>query len=221
MERQKRNGWKVVLLVDVLLVGFIAGTAFGGLVASHATSQTETPAATEQAEPATEPTETTATVPTETQPETTATEAPVTLYDVPLSEDLQLHVIQTSEAHNIDPAVIIGVIWKESTYNAEAVGDSGNSLGLMQIQPRWHGARMDRLGCSDLLDPFQNVTVGVDILAGLIDKYDGNISMALMAYNAGEGGAYSYWFSAGVYSNDYSKAVLNKAAKLGTYQTQI
>lgn len=215
MERQKRNGRKASLLVEVLLVGIIAGTAFGALVTS--------PRPTSQAEPsvATEQTETIATVPTETQPETTATEPPVTLYDVPLSEELQLHIIRTSEIHDIDPAVIIGMIWKESTYTSAAIGDGGNSLGLMQIQPRWHKERMDRLDCPDLLDPFQNVTVGIDILAGLIDNYDGNISMALMAYNAGAAGAYRYWFSQGIYSNNYSEAVLNKAAKLETYQAEI
>lgn len=214
MERQKRKGQKAGLLVELLLVGAIVGTAIVGCTAplrddspTETTEQTETTAATVQTEPA-------ATVPPETQPETTATEAPAALYDAPLSEELQLHIIQTSEAYGIDPAVVIAVIWKESTYRADAVGDGGNSLGLMQIQPRWHGARMDRLDCPDLLDPFQNVTVGIDILAGHLDSYDGNISMALMAYNAGAGGANSYWFSQGIYSNDYSAAVLNKAAQL-------
>lgn len=210
MERQKRKGWKAVLLVDVIMVGFIAGTAFGALVkTNHATSLEEATAATELIE-------TTATVPLETQPEATTT-----LYDVPLSEELQLHIIQTSEAHGIDPAVVIGVIWRESNYKADAIGDSGNSLGLMQIQPRWHKERMDRLDCPDLRDPFQNVTVGIDYLAGLIDNYDGNISMALMAYNAGASGANRYWFSKGIYSNDYSKAVLDKVAQLETYQAII
>jgi soluble lytic murein transglycosylase-like protein len=145
----------------------------------------------------------------------------VTLYDVPLSEELQLHIIQTSEAHDIDPAVVIAVAGVESSYKPAAKGDGGNSLGLMQIQPKWHKERMDRLDCHDLLDPFQNVTVGIDILAGLMSKYDGNISMALMAYNAGSTGANRYWFSKGIYSNDYSKAVLEMAAELETYQAHI
>ena len=211
MERQKRKGWKVVLLVDVLMVGIIAGTAFGAMIANRATSQ---PDPTEQ-------TEATATVPTETQPETAATEAPATLYNVPLSEELQLHIIETSEAHGIDPTVVIAMAGVESSYRPTARGDGGNSLGLLQIQPKWHKERMGRLACTDLLDPFQNVTVGVDILAGLLDNYDGNISMALMAYNAGAGGANRYWFSKGVYSNDYSEAVLSKAALLETYPANI
>ena len=215
MERQTRKGRKCGLLVEVLLVGVIAGTAIGAIAATrHTAAQPEATTTTEQ-------TVILATAPTEAQPETTATVAPVTLYDVPLAEELQLHIIEESEARGIDPAVVIGVIWKESSYRAATVGDGGASQGLMQIQPRWHKERMERLDCYDLLEPFQNVTVGIDILAGLIDKYDGNISMALMAYNAGSAGANTHWFSKGIYSNDYSKAVLAKAAELETYQAEI
>ena len=215
MERQQRRGRSAGLLVALLFLCFILGTAFGAVAATVRTAPRSAVTT------ATDPTEATETVPTEAPTESTTPEATVTLYDVPLDTELQLHIILTAEAYAIDPAVAIAVIWKESTYKAGAVGDSGNSLGLMQIQPRWHEARMERLGCPDLLDPFQNVTVGVDILAGLIDKYDGNISMALMAYNAGDGGAYRYWFSQGIYSNDYSKAVLGKVAELVTYETTI
>lgn len=221
MERQKTKSRKAHLLVDVLLAALIIGTTIGAYAAAFQTASPEEATATTEATAATEQTETIATVPAETQPGPTATEPPMTLYDVPLSEELQLHIIQTSEAHDIDPAVVIAMIWKESRYKATAKGDNGKSLGLMQIQPRWHKARMDRLDCPDLLDPFQNITVGVDILAGHIDNYDGNISMALMAYNAGATGADRYWFSKGIYSNDYSKAVLDKAAKLETYQAEI
>lgn len=210
MKRHKRKGWRSSPLSDLIFFCIIAGTIgiVGALAATpRAVDPTEATVPTEQAEaPATEP--------TETQPETAATEPPVTLYAVPMSEELQLHIIQTSEAHGIDPAVVIGVIWKESRYVIDAIGDGGDSLGLMQIQPKWHSDRMDRLGCPDLLDPFQNVTVGVDILAGLISKYDGSISMALMAYNAGPTGANRHWFSKGIYSNSYSEAVLDKAAEL-------
>lgn len=107
------------------------------------------------------------------------------LYDVPLDKDLQLHIIETCEAYHIDPAIVMAMIWRESRYNADAVGDSGNSLGLMQIQPYWHGGRMERLGCEDLLDPYQNVVVGIDYLAESIERYDGDIAKALVAYNQG------------------------------------
>lgn len=119
-----------------------------------------------------------------TETETTETEPPAALYDVPLDAELQLHIIKEAEAHGIDPAIIIAMCWKESTYNPKAMGDGGNSYGLLQIQPRWHKARMKRLGCTDLLDPYQNITVGVDYLAENLRKY-GSIEAALTAYNAG------------------------------------
>ena len=54
----------------------------------------------------------------------------------------------------------------------------------MQIQPRWHYKRMLNLGCTNLLDPYQNVTVGIDILAGAIWQY-GDVAQGLVAYNQG------------------------------------
>lgn len=106
----------------------------------------------------------------------------VTFYDVPLSEELQIHIFEECEKYNIAPAIIIAMIDEESDFDASKIGDNGNSFGLMQIQPKWHQERMDRLGCTDLFDPFQNVTVGVDIVAELKDK-NPDLYWVLMAYN--------------------------------------
>lgn len=110
----------------------------------------------------------------------------VVYYDVPLSESLQDYIFELCKARGIDPKVVIGMIATESKYYSDAVGDSGRSLGLMQIQPRWHQARMAELNCYDLLNPFENVTVGIDILGDLYDA-SGSIEWALMAYNGGAG----------------------------------
>ena len=163
---------------------------------------------TETTQPVTEPTEV-----TEVTEETTATDPEVILYDVPLAEDLQLYIIGLGERFGIDPAIILAQIWKESRFNPNSVGDGGDSLGLMQIQPKWHSGWMKSLNCPDLLDPYQNVYVGVHILA---DQYQrlGNIEMALVAYNCGGTGAYINYFSKGIYSSKYSEAVLAKAEEL-------
>ena len=137
-----------------------------------------------------------------------------TYFDCPLSHDLQDYIADLCEETNIDPAVIIAMIGRESGYRADAKGDKGKSLGLMQIQPRWHSERMEALNCDDLLDPYDNVTVGIDFLSELIEKYDGNVNMALMAYNAGATGAKRNWFSKGIYENKYSKAVMTLAEEL-------
>lgn len=132
-------------------------------------------------------------------------EAPVVLYDVPLDESLQLHIIETAEFYGIDPAIIFAMAYRESTYNTKAIGDGGNSLGLLQIQERWHGARMGRMGADNLLDPYQNVLVGVDFLAELLDLYDGDMAKALVAYNRGH--------YAGTITQ-YARDVLAKAEEL-------
>lgn len=115
---------------------------------------------------------------------TEATEPAVQLYDVPLEEDLQIHIINLCEEKHIDPAIVMAMAYKESTYRVDAVGDGGKSYGLLQVQPRWHYKRMQELGCTDLLDPYQNVMVAIDYLADQIERY-GDLAKGLTAYNAG------------------------------------
>ena len=99
---------------------------------------------------------------------------------------------------NLDYRIIYSIIEQESKWNEDAVGDSGDSLGLMQIQSRWHKNRMDNLGVSDLLDPYQNVLVGIDIIDELISKY--GLYGGLTAYNTGSPDGYSQ-YSENVISN--------------------
>ena len=139
------------------------------------------------------------------QEETEATEASSGLYDVPLDAELQLHIISEAIEHDIYPAIIMAMAYKESTYNANAVGDGGDSYGLLQIQPKWHYKRMQKLGCTDLLDPYQNVTVAVDYLAEQVARY-GDLAKGLTAYNAGH-------YAGKVTS--YAKTVMALAKEMG------
>jgi soluble lytic murein transglycosylase-like protein len=115
---------------------------------------------------------------------TEATQHAVRLYDVPLDEDLQIYIINLCEEKHIDPAIVMAMAYKESTYRVDAIGDGGKSYGLLQVQPRYHYKRMQELGCTDLLDPYQNVTVAIDYLADQIERY-GDLAKGLTAYNAG------------------------------------
>lgn len=154
------------------------------------------------------------TEPEETEePDTEPTEPPQTvmLYRVPLDDRLQLYIINEAERHGVDPAIVFAICEQESEYNANGIGDSGDSLGLMQIQERFHRDRMARLAVDDLMNPYQNATVGIDFLAYLIEYYRGNVEMAIMAYNAGQAGAHNNWFRDEVFQNEYSQSVLMKA----------
>lgn len=132
-------------------------------------------------------------------------------FDVPLDEDLQTYIFELSEDIGIDPAIVIAIIEKESNYDASAVGDHGRSLGLMQIQFRWHTARMAELGCDDLLDARQNVCVGIDILADLLEEGE-SIEWVLMAYNGGH--AYADHLASEGRVSEYAAEVLKMAEEL-------
>lgn len=139
-------------------------------------------------------------------------EEEVTLYyDIPLSEDLQDHIFAVCEEYGVDPDIVVSMIRRESGYRADAVGDSGRSLGLMQIQPRWHSERMAKLGCDNLLDPYQNVTVGIDLLAELIEQR-GSTEWALMAYNGGP--SYANKLTAAGKVSEYAREIIAMAGEL-------
>ena len=112
----------------------------------------------------------------------------VKYFDVPLDENLQDHIFQLCQEREIDPALVFAMIKKESWYDPNLKGDGGNSYGLMQVQPKWHQARMDKLGVTDLMDPYQNVEVAIDYLDELFDKGK-SLEWTLMAYNGGPSGA--------------------------------
>lgn len=131
--------------------------------------------------------------------------------DVPLPFGLQTHINRVCKSYEIAPEIVFSMIAKESNYNFKEIGDNGNSYGLMQVQLQWHEDRMEKLGCSDLLNPYENVKVGVDYLAELLTYYDGNMGKALTAYNAGATGAYEHYFSYGIEASEYAEEVIENS----------
>lgn len=79
--------------------------------------------------------------------------------------------------------MVYAVIEVESRWQADLVGDRGESFGLGQVQPKWHRERMAKLGVTDLLNPYDNSLVVIDILDELMGKY--GLEGALNAYNTG------------------------------------
>ena len=113
------------------------------------------------------------------------TEEEFKYYDVPISDDIQLKIKEICDSYNIEMPLILAMIKHESGFDSGVLGDGEDSVGLMQIQPKWHSFRMEKLMVTDLTDPVQNVRVGADLLSELIEKGKG-IEWALMAYNGGE-----------------------------------
>ena len=90
-------------------------------------------------------------------------------------------ITQHSEQHGVDPSLVRAVIKAESSFNTGAVSRKG-AIGLMQLMPQT--ARSFHL--SNPYDPQQNISGGVRHLRYLLDRFQGNIPLALAAYNAGE-----------------------------------
>lgn len=89
---------------------------------------------------------------------------------------------EAAQRHHVDPALIRAVIATESNFNPGAISSKG-ARGLMQLEP---GTAL-RYGVTDAFNPKQNIDAGVRHLRTLLDRYSGNLDLALAAYNAGEG----------------------------------
>jgi len=103
------------------------------------------------------------------------------------TQDLRQIVWDVSAEHGVDAKLVDALVQVESAYNPRAVSHKG-AQGLMQLMP----ATADRLDVDDPFDPEQNVRGGIRELDRLIDRYSGNLQLALAAYNAGEGAVEKY-----------------------------
>ncbi len=109
--------------------------------------------------------------------------------DIPQSGDcdLDLIIFRAGEREGVDPRLIHAVIQQESRYDPKATSAVG-AKGLMQLMPDT-GKRFD---CKDLKDEACNVEAGTKYLAWLLKRFDGDVSLALAGYNAGEGAVDKY-----------------------------
>jgi cell wall-associated NlpC family hydrolase len=101
--------------------------------------------------------------------------------------EYQTYVQQAANQSGLDPNLIAAVIQQESRWNPTAVSPAG-AQGLMQLMP----ATARALGVTDANDPSQNITAGARYLAQHMQTHQGNLPLALAAYNAGPGAVQEY-----------------------------
>lgn len=109
--------------------------------------------------------------------------------DIPVSGDCDLDwiIYRAGEKAGVDPRFIHAVIKQESRYKNEAVSHAG-AQGLMQLMP----ATAKRFGNKDPHDAVSNVEAGTKYLKWLLKRFNGDVTLALAGYNAGEGAVAKY-----------------------------
>jgi len=95
-------------------------------------------------------------------------------------ETIKDKVYRISKEYDVDPNLILSIIYHESEFNPRAY--NGICIGLMQIYKRYHKDRMKRLHITNLYDPESNIRMGVDYIAELQKQYKDE-RLVLMLYN--------------------------------------
>lgn len=96
-------------------------------------------------------------------------------------------IYEAATLHGLDPCLIVSVMRAESGFNRMAVSPKGAS-GLMQLMP----ATAERFGVKNIFDPRENILAGSKYLRWLLERFDGDVRLALAGYNAGEGAVEFY-----------------------------
>jgi membrane-bound lytic murein transglycosylase MltF len=131
--------------------------------------------------------------------------AAVDKYDI--ERDLAEDIYDIAREQNIDPQLAYGLVRTESTFDERAKSHVG-ARGLTQVMPRTAAWLVPGTKTEDLYDRQTNLRLGFKYLDQLIDKYKGNVRLALLAYNRGPGTVDKVLKRGGDPNNGYADKVL-------------
>jgi soluble lytic murein transglycosylase-like protein len=105
----------------------------------------------------------------------------------PMPPYLSSLITEASQKHGVDPRLVAAICRRESAFNPNAVSPVGAG-GVMQLMP----ATARYLGVSNVFDARQNIFAGTRYLRTLLDAFNGDLDLAVAAYNAGPGAVRKY-----------------------------
>jgi len=105
----------------------------------------------------------------------------------PILKDYGETISSAARTYRVDPKLVYSVIKAESNGQSDAISPQG-AKGLMQLID----STAAEMGVADSLDPHQNIHGGTKYLRQLLDRFDGNVKLAVAAYNAGPGAVSKY-----------------------------
>ena len=135
-----------------------------------------------------------------------------TLYDVPLTDELQIFIHEMCAEYGVDFRLVLAIISVESSFRCNAYNEKTDCCGLMQINRINLPVLREKLGVTDLFNAYENAMGGIYLLRQALN-YDGDIEHALMIYNNGLGSAKKL-FHKGIHSTEYSDKVLEARENL-------
>ena len=98
------------------------------------------------------------------------------------SSDIDNFIVESGKRNSVDPLLLYSIMHQESSFKTRAMSNKG-ARGLMQLMP----PTAVRFGVTNIWDPKQNIEGGARYMRFLLDLFEGDVTLALAGYNAGEG----------------------------------
>jgi soluble lytic murein transglycosylase len=118
--------------------------------------------------------------------------APLSLWRLAYPQPYEEHVLSAADEFDVDPLLLWAIMYQESRYDPEALSWA-RAQGLMQLMPttaEWAAEEADpSFSPLDVYDPEANIRLGAWYVRWLLDYFDGDLELAVVAYNGGPGNA--------------------------------
>ena len=103
------------------------------------------------------------------------------------SSDIDNFIVESGKRNSVDPLLLYSIMHQESSFKTRAMSNKG-ARGLMQLMP----PTAVRFGVTNIWDAKQNIEGGARYMRFLLELFEGDVTLALAGYNAGEGAVMKY-----------------------------